>query len=259
MVSYRWRRRNRCPNRRYTVGRPRPAGHSLSPPAGRARPPSSPGSATGCRSSASFPADRGAEGQGSRAAASGPTLLAGSWPGPDAHRPRRHQRFRRHPISRPLAGQYFHRRRAPRETMRPTTGSRPGRRTSSTLLAHPVGHRPRSEKRAWCASAGRGTALVGYPPRHPRARGHLTPYVHPEWRALQPAGASTRNWSDWVRKGDRPIASPPELCSKFFAPGGSQDALPARIMLRILRQVAPSEPGPNLGDTSTLSDPSVVR
>jgi acetyl-CoA synthetase len=57
----------------------------------------------------------------------------------------------------------------------------------------------------------------------------------------------------WVRKEIGPIASPDML---QFAPGLPKTRS-GKIMRRILRKIAEDEYG-NLGDTSTLADPSVV-
>ena len=58
---------------------------------------------------------------------------------------------------------------------------------------------------------------------------------------------------DWVRKEIGPIATPDVL--------HWTDSLPktrsGKIMRRILRKIATGDTG-NLGDTSTLADPSVV-
>ncbi|MET0301169.1 MAG: AMP-binding protein, partial [Methyloceanibacter sp.] len=58
---------------------------------------------------------------------------------------------------------------------------------------------------------------------------------------------------DWVRKEIGPIASPDLI---QFAPGLPKTRS-GKIMRRILRKIAEDEFG-NLGDTSTLADPSVV-
>ena len=70
-----------------------------------------------------------------------------------------------------------------------------------------------------------------------------------------------QNWSDelrtelrdWVRKEIGPIASPDLI---QFAPGLPKTRS-GKIMRRILRKIAEDDFG-NLGDTSTLADPSVV-
>ncbi|MCC7347738.1 MAG: acetyl-coenzyme A synthetase, partial [Variibacter sp.] len=58
---------------------------------------------------------------------------------------------------------------------------------------------------------------------------------------------------DWVRKEIGPIASPDLI---QFAPGLPKTRS-GKIMRRILRKIAEDEFG-NLGDTSTLADPTVV-
>jgi acetyl-CoA synthetase len=66
--------------------------------------------------------------------------------------------------------------------------------------------------------------------------------------------ALRKELSQWVRKEIGPIATPDAI---QFAP-----ALPktrsGKIMRRILRKIAENDTG-NLGDTSTLADPSVVE
>jgi len=57
----------------------------------------------------------------------------------------------------------------------------------------------------------------------------------------------------WVRKQIGPIATPDVI---QFAPGLPKTRS-GKIMRRILRKIAANEPE-NLGDTSTLADPSVV-
>ena len=57
----------------------------------------------------------------------------------------------------------------------------------------------------------------------------------------------------WVRKEIGPIASPDLI---QFAPGLPKTRS-GKIMRRILRKIAEDEAG-NLGDTSTLADPTVV-
>jgi acetyl-CoA synthetase len=70
------------------------------------------------------------------------------------------------------------------------------------------------------------------------------------------------NWSDelrtelrnWVRTEIGPVASPDLI---QFAPGLPKTRS-GKIMRRILRKIAEDDFG-NLGDTSTLADPSVVE
>jgi acetyl-CoA synthetase len=58
---------------------------------------------------------------------------------------------------------------------------------------------------------------------------------------------------DWVRKEIGPIASPDQI---QFAPGLPKTRS-GKIMRRILRKIAEDDYA-NLGDTTTLADPSVV-
>ncbi len=71
---------------------------------------------------------------------------------------------------------------------------------------------------------------------------------------IEPSDELRAELRNWVRKEIGPIASPDLL---QWAP-----ALPktrsGKIMRRILRKIAENDYG-NLGDTSTLADPSVVE
>ena len=58
----------------------------------------------------------------------------------------------------------------------------------------------------------------------------------------------------WVRKEIGPIATPDHI---QWAPGLPKTRS-GKIMRRILRKIAENDPG-NLGDTSTLADPAVVK
>ena len=58
----------------------------------------------------------------------------------------------------------------------------------------------------------------------------------------------------WVRKQIGPIATPDFI---QFSPGLPKTRS-GKIMRRILRKIAANDPG-NLGDTTTLADPSVVE
>jgi acetyl-CoA synthetase len=69
----------------------------------------------------------------------------------------------------------------------------------------------------------------------------------------QPSGDLERDLKLWVRKQIGPIATPDII---QFAPGLPKTRS-GKIMRRILRKIAANEPE-NLGDTSTLADPSVV-
>ena len=69
-----------------------------------------------------------------------------------------------------------------------------------------------------------------------------------------PTGDLERDLKLWVRKQIGPIATPDVV---QFAPGLPKTRS-GKIMRRILRKIAANEPG-NLGDTTTLADPSVVE
>ena len=68
-----------------------------------------------------------------------------------------------------------------------------------------------------------------------------------------PTGDLERDLKLWVRKQIGPIATPDVI---QFAPGLPKTRS-GKIMRRILRKIA-SNDFENLGDTSTLADPSVV-
>jgi acetyl-CoA synthetase len=70
---------------------------------------------------------------------------------------------------------------------------------------------------------------------------------------VQPSAALERELCDWVRREIGPFASPDVI---QFAPGLPKTRS-GKIMRRILRKVAEGDIA-NLGDTSTLADPSVV-
>jgi acetyl-CoA synthetase len=70
---------------------------------------------------------------------------------------------------------------------------------------------------------------------------------------VEPSEALRKELVDWVRKEIGPIASPDLI---QFAPGLPKTRS-GKIMRRILRKIAEDESG-NLGDTSTLADPTVV-
>ena len=69
----------------------------------------------------------------------------------------------------------------------------------------------------------------------------------------QPSGDLERELKLWVRKQIGPIATPDII---QFAPGLPKTRS-GKIMRRILRKIAANEHN-ELGDTSTLADPSVV-
>ena len=72
-------------------------------------------------------------------------------------------------------------------------------------------------------------------------------------RGEKPTGDLERDLKLWVRKQIGPIATPDVI---QFAPGLPKTRS-GKIMRRILRKIAANEPD-NLGDTTTLADPSVV-
>ena len=67
-------------------------------------------------------------------------------------------------------------------------------------------------------------------------------------------GDLERDLKLWVRKQIGPIATPDII---QFAPGLPKTRS-GKIMRRILRKIAANDPD-NLGDTTTLADPSVVE
>ena len=67
-------------------------------------------------------------------------------------------------------------------------------------------------------------------------------------------GDLERDLKLWVRKQIGPIATPDVV---QFAPGLPKTRS-GKIMRRILRKIAANDPD-NLGDTTTLADPSVVE
>jgi len=69
----------------------------------------------------------------------------------------------------------------------------------------------------------------------------------------QPSEELRKELVAWVRKEIGPIASPDQI---QFAPGLPKTRS-GKIMRRILRKIAEDDFS-NLGDTSTLADPSVV-
>jgi acetyl-CoA synthetase len=70
---------------------------------------------------------------------------------------------------------------------------------------------------------------------------------------LKPNGDLTDELVKWVRKVIGPIATPDDI---QFAPGLPKTRS-GKIMRRILRKIAENDFN-NLGDISTLADPSVV-
>ena len=70
----------------------------------------------------------------------------------------------------------------------------------------------------------------------------------------KPSGELDRELKLWVRKQIGPIATPDHI---QFAPGLPKTRS-GKIMRRILRKIAANE-HENLGDITTLADPSVVN
>ncbi len=93
-------------------------------------------------------------------------------------------------------------------------------------------------------------AVVGYP--HDIKGQGIYAYVT-LMAGEQPSEELRKELVGWVRKEIGPIASPDLI---QFAPGLPKTRS-GKIMRRILRKIAEDESG-NLGDTSTLADPSVV-
>jgi len=93
-------------------------------------------------------------------------------------------------------------------------------------------------------------AVVGYP--HDIKGQGIYAYVT-LMTGVQPSEALRAELVAWVRKEIGPIASPDLI---QFAPGLPKTRS-GKIMRRILRKIAEDESG-NLGDTTTLADPSVV-
>jgi acetyl-CoA synthetase len=93
-------------------------------------------------------------------------------------------------------------------------------------------------------------AVVGYTPdlKGPGIYCYVTLMAGQEW-----SDSLRTELRDWVRKEIGPIASPDLI---QFAPGLPKTRS-GKIMRRILRKIAEDDFG-NLGDTSTLADPSVV-
>ena len=93
-------------------------------------------------------------------------------------------------------------------------------------------------------------AVVGYP--HDIKGQGIYCYVTLK-SGEEPTDALRKELVAWVRKEIGPIASPDAI---QWAPGLPKTRS-GKIMRRILRKIAEDEYG-NLGDTSTLADPSVV-
>jgi acetyl-CoA synthetase len=95
------------------------------------------------------------------------------------------------------------------------------------------------------------SAVVGYP--HPIKGQGIYAYVTLKVGA-QPTEDLRKELVQWVRKEIGPIAQPDLI---QWAPGLPKTRS-GKIMRRILRKIAENDPG-NLGDTSTLADPAVVK
>ena len=93
-------------------------------------------------------------------------------------------------------------------------------------------------------------AVVGMP--HDVKGQGIYAYVTP-MEGVEPRDALRKELVQWVRKEIGPIATPDAI---QFAPGLPKTRS-GKIMRRILRKIAENDTG-NLGDTSTLADPSVV-
>ncbi|MFZ5609083.1 MAG: acetate--CoA ligase [Pseudomonadota bacterium] len=106
----------------------------------------------------------------------------------------------------------------------------------SALVAHPL-----------VAEA----AVVGFP--HDIKGQGIYAYVTLN-AGLEPTDELGQELKQWVRKDIGPIATPDHL---HFTPGLPKTRS-GKIMRRILRKIAENDYG-NLGDTSTLADPSVVQ
>ena len=94
-------------------------------------------------------------------------------------------------------------------------------------------------------------AVVGYP--HEIKGQGIYVYVT-LMEGIEPSDELAKELRNWVRKEIGPIASPDLL---QWAPGLPKTRS-GKIMRRILRKIAENDYG-NLGDTSTLADPSVVQ
>jgi len=93
-------------------------------------------------------------------------------------------------------------------------------------------------------------AVVGYP--HDIKGNGLYCYVTLNVGETE-TGELDRDLKLWIRKQIGPLATPDLI---HFTPGLTKTRS-GKIMRRILRKIAANEPD-NLGDTTTLADPSVV-
>jgi acetyl-CoA synthetase len=95
-------------------------------------------------------------------------------------------------------------------------------------------------------------AVVGYP--HDIKGQGIYVYVTPRV-GVEPSDDLTKAIRNWVREEISPIATP-DLVQ--WAPSGLPKTRSGKIMRRILRKIAANEHD-QLGDISTLADPSVVE
>ncbi|MEO3679624.1 acetate--CoA ligase [Rheinheimera sp. FR7-31] len=95
-------------------------------------------------------------------------------------------------------------------------------------------------------------AVVGYP--HDIKGQGIYVYVTPRV-GIEPSSELTKALRDWVREEISPIATPDLI---QWAPTGLPKTRSGKIMRRILRKIAANEHD-QLGDISTLADPSVVE
>lgn len=95
-------------------------------------------------------------------------------------------------------------------------------------------------------------AVVGYP--HDIKGQGIYVYVTPRV-GIEPSAELTKALRDWVREEISPIATPDLI---QWAPTGLPKTRSGKIMRRILRKIAANEHD-QLGDISTLADPSVVE
>ena len=95
-------------------------------------------------------------------------------------------------------------------------------------------------------------AVVGYP--HDIKGQGIYVYVTPRV-GVEPTSDLTKALRDWVREEISPIATPDLI---QWAPTGLPKTRSGKIMRRILRKIAANEHD-QLGDISTLADPSVVE
>ena len=95
-------------------------------------------------------------------------------------------------------------------------------------------------------------AVVGYP--HDIKGQGIYVYVTPRV-GVEPSADLTKALRDWVREEISPIATPDLI---QWAPTGLPKTRSGKIMRRILRKIAANEHD-QLGDISTLADPSVVE